>query len=129
LSLDREQLKADFLTFDFLEPIDYYSRSDEDGSFSLTGSQIQALSTRGSVETESDLEAIGAGRRTLIWHFLVDDLTDVYSGSALDDAAKPRDRLEDSSGRLWEVYTVQVVTAGIRYRLTCVEVLTDPPSE
>lgn len=114
----RDQIASDFLSFDGLETISFQSRTDEDGNFA-DGVSLQALGTRGEELTEQDIATIGAAVRTQVWHFLVADLENYYSGSGT--VAKPRDKLTDASGQIWIVWRVQKQSLGVRYRLSCIE--------
>lgn len=114
----RDQIASDFLSFDGLETISYQSRLDEDGAFA-DGVSVQALGTRGEELSEADIALIGAARRTQVWHFLVADLEQYYSGNA--GVAKVRDKLTDESGQVWIVWRVQKQSLGVRYRLSCIE--------
>src|SRR5947209_5628795 len=115
--LPRAQIASDFRSFDFLQPVYFYSRQDEDGNFA-SPIAIDALQTRGETEFETDLGNVGAGRRTAVFHFLVEDV-ETQSGGLV--TVKPRDRLIDESGQKWELWTVQTQSANVRYRVWCTE--------
>jgi hypothetical protein len=111
--LPRDEMIADFRSFDFIEQIDFYSRDGESGDFYLPET-VDGLQTRGETAMESDVGQFGAGRRTAVFHWIVTDIS---------HDAKPRDRIVDESGQKWEIWTIQTQTAGIRYRAFCVELL------
>lgn len=113
-------IREDFLRFDGLEALTYYSRVGEGATFDVGVPIPYALGTRGTTETEGYVAMFAPGRQTQIWHVLSQ-----YTGD--DDvvttfAIKDRDRLEQADGTMWEIAWVERQSLGQRFRCHCYQV-------
>lgn len=120
----QDQIKADFRSFDGLELGSYAVRLDDQGNYAFSSILFPMLGTRGTYDTETDLNNIGAGRETQVWHCLVEDVQNSFLSfpNPFVDA-RVRDRIIDGSGRTWEIWQVQYQSLSQRLRLTTLRVL------